>query len=162
MERRDILNYQSIQPVLVSYSEQVLKELLKSKNFSQSSNLKSLLGKEIQTKTSRNYFGKRYILKKYLFIQYWNIYRLKFYNLDSCNPENLNDVYRKGILRYSDLIWKEQLQRMGLLREAVGWRGYGQKNPLYEYQEDAYKLFKELNITLRQLVIFDLIRTTIL
>lgn len=87
---------------------------------------------------------------------------MKFYDNDSCKPENLDSIQRQRILTYFDLIWKEQLQRMGLLREAVGWRGYGQKNPLYEYQADAYRLFKELNITLRQLVIFDLIRTTVL
>ena len=109
-----------------------------------------------------NYSEEKNSLRKYLFIHYWNIHRLKFYEIDTCKSENLNSVLRELILTYSDLIWKEQLQRMGLLSEAVGWRGYDQKNPLYEYQADAYRLFKELNITLRQLVMFDLIRITVL
>ena len=41
-----------------------------------------------------------------------------------------------------DLIWREHLQEMTLLREAVSWRGYGQRNPLYEYKEDAYEVFQ--------------------
>ena len=51
---------------------------------------------------------------------------------------------------------------MTLLREAVGWRGYGQRNPLYEYKEESYFLFQELQITLRQLIIYDLSRSSIL
>ena len=31
---------------------------------------------------------------------------------------------------------------MSLLRDAVGWRSYGQRNPLFEYKEEAYELFQ--------------------
>jgi len=162
VERQKILRYKSIQPLLIAYSEQVLEKLLSLKSFSKSFKIESLFGKRINIRAIRNSLKRKNIIKKYLFIQYWNTYTLKFYDNDSCKPENLDSIQRQRILTYFDLIWKEQLQRMGLLREAVGWRGYGQKNPLYEYQADAYRLFKELNITLRQLVIFDLIRTTVL
>jgi preprotein translocase subunit SecA len=45
---------------------------------------------------------------------------------------------------------------MTLLREAVGWRGYGQRNPLYEYKQDAFTCLK-LEEVLRHLVIYDLL-----
>jgi preprotein translocase subunit SecA len=47
---------------------------------------------------------------------------------------------------------------MTLLREAVGWRGYGQRNPLYEYKQDAFYMFETREELLRHLVIYDLIK----
>ena len=61
-----------------------------------------------------------------------------------------------------DKIWREHLQKMTLLREAVGWRGYGQKNPLYEYKQEAFYLFENRKKILRHLVIYDLLRSSIL
>jgi preprotein translocase subunit SecA len=51
---------------------------------------------------------------------------------------------------------------MALLRDAVGWRSYGQRNPLFEYKDEAYELFKSRGLITRQLVIYDLIRSSIL
>ena len=72
------------------------------------------------------------------------------------------NVERSIILINIDRIWREHLQKMTLLREAVGWRRYGQKNPLYEYKREAFSLFEERKKTLRQLVIYDLLRSSIL
>jgi preprotein translocase subunit SecA len=49
---------------------------------------------------------------------------------------------------------------MTLLREAVGWRGYGQRNPLYEYKQDAFYMFETRKEVLRHLVIYDLLRSS--
>ena len=62
---------------------------------------------------------------------------------------------RTLILIYIDIDWKEHLQKMALLRDAVGWRSYGQRNPLFEYKDEAYELFKRV-VNTRQLVIYDL------
>lgn len=60
-----------------------------------------------------------------------------------------------------DILWREHLQDMTLLREAVRWRGYGQENPLYEYKKEAVNLFNDQSVTLRQLVIHNLLRSSI-
>jgi preprotein translocase subunit SecA len=74
--------------------------------------------------------------------------------------------YRKFRTKYylinTDRIWREHLQKMTLLREAVGWRGYGQRNPLYEYKQDAFYMFETREELLRHLVIYDLLRSSIL
>ena len=44
----------------------------------------------------------------------------------------------------------------------VGWRGYGQRNPLYEYKQDAFYMFETRKEVLRHLVIYDLLRSSIL
>jgi preprotein translocase subunit SecA len=51
---------------------------------------------------------------------------------------------------------------MTLLREAVGWRGYGQRNPLYEYKKDAFYLFETQKDVFRNVVIYQLLRSSIL
>ena len=97
-----------------------------------------------------------------MFSEFWLNYYSKELELESYESDLVEILERRYLLVHSDLIWKEHLQRMTLLREAVGWRGYGQRNPLYEYKEESYFLFQELQITLRQLIIYDLSRSSIL
>ena len=69
---------------------------------------------------------------------------------------------RSVILINTDRIWREHLQKMTLLREAVGWRVYGQRNPLYEYKQEAFSMFETREELLRHLIIYDLLRSSIL
>jgi len=43
-----------------------------------------------------------------------------------------------------DTLWRDHLLSMDQLKEGIGLRGYGQKNPLQEYQKEGYDLFEEL------------------
>jgi preprotein translocase SecA subunit len=43
-----------------------------------------------------------------------------------------------------DTLWRDHLLSMDHLKEGIGLRGYGQKNPLQEYQKEGYDLFEEL------------------
>lgn len=47
-------------------------------------------------------------------------------------------------LRTIDVLWVEHLNTMTELREGIGLRGYGQHDPLIEYKQQAYELFKKL------------------
>ena len=96
-------------------------------------------------------------LEKYLFTKFWLQYDLKQAEIETAEPGIVRDIERNIILRYIDSVWKEHLQKMALLREDVNWRSYGQRNPLFEYKDDAYILFLDLIKTIRQLVIFDLL-----
>ena len=51
---------------------------------------------------------------------------------------------------------------MTLLREAVGWRGYGQRNPLYEYKQEGFFMFETREAFLRELILHDIFRASIL
>ncbi|WP_179394351.1 preprotein translocase subunit SecA [Lacticaseibacillus absianus] len=48
------------------------------------------------------------------------------------------------ILRVVDSLWTDHIDVLDQLRQSVGLRGYGQMNPLVEYQEEAYRMFEEL------------------
>jgi len=47
-------------------------------------------------------------------------------------------------LRSIDTLWIEHLNAMDILREGIGLRGYGQRDPLVEYKAEAYNLFQRL------------------
>ncbi|WP_056951072.1 preprotein translocase subunit SecA [Lacticaseibacillus nasuensis] len=48
------------------------------------------------------------------------------------------------ILRVVDSLWTDHIDALDQLRQSVGLRGYGQMNPLVEYQEEAYRMFEEM------------------
>jgi len=48
------------------------------------------------------------------------------------------------MLQIIDTLWKEHLYAMDSLKEGIGLRGYGQKNPLTEYKQEAFDLFDAL------------------
>ena len=51
---------------------------------------------------------------------------------------------RYAVLSVLDHKWKEHLREMDDLKEGIGLRAYGQKDPLVEYKGEAFKLFVEL------------------
>ncbi|MDX9894970.1 MAG: preprotein translocase subunit SecA [Desulfofustis sp.] len=55
--------------------------------------------------------------------------------------ENQRQVERLILLQVVDSHWKEHLLSMDHLKEGIGLRGYGQKNPLNEYKKEAFNLF---------------------
>ena len=48
------------------------------------------------------------------------------------------------MLQTIDALWKDHLLNMDHLKEGVGLRGYGQKNPLQEYQKEGFEMFEEM------------------
>ena len=74
--------------------------------------------------------------------------------------ESLIEQHRTGlcvrlkdfILHQIDILWREHLQAMDALRESVGLRGYGQKDPLIEYKNEGYDMFLEMMTNMRQML----------
>ena len=66
------------------------------------------------------------------------------------NPE-LEIFLGQQILRIMDLLWMENLENLESLRETVNLRAYGQHEPLVEYRQESYRLFKEFQANFRNL-----------
>jgi preprotein translocase subunit SecA len=96
-------------------------------------------------------------LKLYLFNEFWLTYQSKITELSVYGDGIIENLERSIILTPIEFG-----KKMTLLREAVGWRGYGQRNPLYEYKQDAFYMFETREELLRHLVIYDLLRSSIL
>ena len=55
--------------------------------------------------------------------------------------EVMREVERRVVLSVLDRKWREHLYEMDYLREGIGLRGYGQRDPLIEYQREGYDMF---------------------
>ncbi len=58
--------------------------------------------------------------------------------------ETMRHIERVIYLQTIDTLWKEHLLAMDQLKEGIGLRGYGQRNPLHEYQKEGYEMFMDL------------------
>jgi preprotein translocase subunit SecA len=56
-------------------------------------------------------------------------------------PERLRQVERRIMLSVVDRVWREHLYEMDHLRDGIGLRAVGQRDPLVEYQKEAYEAF---------------------
>ena len=69
------------------------------------------------------------------------------------SPELLRQLERIIMLQTIDVLWKDHLLNMDHLKEGIGLRGYGQKNPLHEYQREGYELFQEMSDRIQEDVV---------
>src|SRR5205085_4646829 len=59
-------------------------------------------------------------------------------------PEIMRDAERMIMLNVIDNQWKDHLLSMDHLKEGIGLRGYGQKDPLIEYKKESFELFQDM------------------
>ena len=171
-ERQVILKSISTKQNIIGYGEQIIIDLLFELQSEKSSTLKvldlleNLFGETLSIQhfpNSKSLINEFTLseLKIYLFNEFWLTYQAKINELSVYGDGICDNLERSIILINVDRIWREHLQKMTLLREAVGWRGYGQRNPLYEYKQDAFYIFETRKEFLRHLVIYDLLRSSI-
>jgi preprotein translocase subunit SecA len=60
------------------------------------------------------------------------------------DPNTLRAVERLIVLNALDRLWQEHLYNMDQLRNGIGLRAYGQRDPLVEYKSEAYDMFDEM------------------
>jgi len=95
-------------------------------------------------------------LKVFLQEQLRNAYDIKESQIEASNPGMMREAERFFVLQQVDTLWREHLQAMDSLRESVGLRGYGQKDPLIEYKNEGYDMFLEMMINMRRNVIYSM------
>jgi preprotein translocase subunit SecA len=64
--------------------------------------------------------------------------------------EAFEDAERYTLLSIVDSKWRDHLYDMDYLREGIGWRGLGQRDPLVEYKREGYDLFLEMEQSLKE------------
>ncbi|MFO8238800.1 MAG: preprotein translocase subunit SecA, partial [Prochlorococcaceae cyanobacterium] len=95
-------------------------------------------------------------LKAFLQEQMRNAYDIKEGQIEAQRPGLMREAERFFILQQIDTLWREHLQAMDALRESVGLRGYGQKDPLIEYKNEGYDMFLEMMTQMRRNVIYSM------
>ncbi|WP_341885612.1 preprotein translocase subunit SecA [Synechococcus sp. UW140] len=95
-------------------------------------------------------------LKAFLHEQLRIAYDLKEVQIEELRGGLMREAERFFILQQIDTLWREHLQSMDALRESVGLRGYGQKDPLIEYKNEGYDMFLEMMTQMRRNVIYSM------
>jgi preprotein translocase subunit SecA len=76
-------------------------------------------------------------------------------------PDVIRYVEKSILLQTLDHLWREHLLMLEHLRQVVGLRGYGQRDPLNEYKSESFTLFEALIAKLREAVTAQLMRVEI-
>jgi len=76
-------------------------------------------------------------------------------------PDVMRYVEKSILLQTLDHLWREHLVMLDHLRQVIGLRGYGQRDPLNEYKAEAFALFEAMVAHLREAVTAQLMRVEI-
>jgi preprotein translocase subunit SecA len=93
-------------------------------------------------------------IKQFLREQLRIAYDIKEAEIEQVSPGLMRQAERFFILNRIDTLWREHLQSLDGLRESVGLRGYGQKDPLVEYKTEGFELFLDMMTNIRRDVIY--------
>ncbi|HEU5017940.1 MAG TPA: preprotein translocase subunit SecA [Pseudolabrys sp.] len=77
-------------------------------------------------------------------------------------PDVMRYVEKSILLQTLDALWREHIIMLEHLRQVIGLRGYGQRDPLNEYQAEAFALFETMIARLREVVTAQLMRVEIM
>src|ERR1700676_3914024 len=76
-------------------------------------------------------------------------------------PDVMRYVEKSILLQTLDHLWREHLLTLEHLRQVIGLRGYGQRDPLNEYKAESFNLFEAMGTSLREAVTAQLMRVEI-
>ncbi len=75
--------------------------------------------------------------------------------------ENMGGIERSFLLQVVDRCWKDHMYSLEMVRQSVGLRAYGQKNPLSEYRKEAFHLFEKFLQQVRERILQILLNISI-
>ncbi|MBI5603294.1 MAG: preprotein translocase subunit SecA [Deltaproteobacteria bacterium] len=94
-------------------------------------------------------------LKEQIRDQIWSTYLKK---IETIGPEVMDSLEQMVMLETIDVTWKDHLLSMDHLKEGIGLRGYGQRDPLREYQREGYEIFVDMIERIKEQTVANLYR----
>ncbi len=73
----------------------------------------------------------------------------------------MREIERAVMLRTFDSMWIDHLDAMQSLREGIGLRGYGQRNPLVEYKRESFRYFDELLLNINKQIAYTIYKVKV-
>ena len=118
------------------------QKLSKTKSNEFNNQLKTLLGKSIDDNEFENLINlKDQDFKEKINSKFLNSRDERIKILDK---EKAKEIEKRILLQCIDLNWKSHIQYLEQLRQVIGLRSYGQRDPLVEYKKEAFYLFENL------------------
>ena len=164
MFRKIFINFFILHPYLINYSTQKclnLPQYLKNpKSTDLINQLKPVLGKSFNEKEfekliqCQNQEFKESIKEKFI--------KKRKERIEFLGNEQAEEIEKRIFLQSIDLNWKLHIQYLEQLRQVIGLRSYGQRDPLIEYKKETFLLFENLLNKLKTDLITILINLTII
>ncbi|NET30492.1 MAG: preprotein translocase subunit SecA [Cyanothece sp. SIO1E1] len=166
-ERRRVLEGLDLKEQVIAYGEQTMDDIVDAyinpELPSEEWNLDKLVDKVKQFVYLLNDMEPEQLedlsvgeIKTFLHEQMRIAYDIKEAEVGKIQTDLMRQAERFFILQQIDTLWREHLQQMDALRESVGLRGYGQKDPLIEYKSEGYELFLDMMTDIRRNVVYSL------
>jgi preprotein translocase subunit SecA len=149
-QRKNAMNSQSI----FDYSDEFLKEIIddiiklkiqglsspKSNEFS--NRLKQIVGKSFNESELKSLISAKDSELKEKIINKFSESRNE--RIKILGEDHAKEIEKRIFLQSIDLNWKSHIQYLEQLRQVIGLRSYGQRDPLVEYKKEAFDLFSNL------------------
>jgi len=166
-QRLEILKNKEIKKMIFSFLNEINKNLESvHQNFNQNNDLKAF-SNEIKANYG-NVFDEKKIesfskMKEKEFIQNLidSFEEKRNERIKVLGKEQNNEIEKRIFLQIMDFLWRSHLQYLEQLRQVIGLRSYGQKDPLAEFRREAFQLFESLLFKIKVETIKFLINTNI-
>ncbi|PQQ12062.1 hypothetical protein Pyn_01532 [Prunus yedoensis var. nudiflora] len=168
-ERRRALESDNLQSLIIEYAELTMDDILEANIGSDASkeswDLEKLIKKlqqycyllnDLTPDLLRSKCSSYEDLQDYLRRRGREAYLQKRDIIERKAPGLTKDAERFLVLSNIDRLWKEHLQALKFVQQAVGLRGYAQRDPLIEYKLEGYNLFLEMMAQIRRNVIYSI------
>ncbi len=149
-QRLKILKNNNIEEILEDFLNEVLNNLEMTRNIYQKSNdkksylasMKNILGNVVG---DNELISMSSLNKDHFFEKIKNIYYSKKKDrIGIIGTKENSNLEKKIFLQIIDFTWRTHLQYLEQLRQVIGLRSYGQKDPLSEFKKEAFTLFEGL------------------
>ena len=144
IKNKDIYNYSDkfLNEIIKDLSDDKQKMLSSSKENNFDSKIKSTFGKSFDEREQKN-------LVQSEDTEFSNIINKKFKEkreerIKLLGENNAEEIEKRIFLQVIDNNWKSHIQYLEQLRQVIGLRSYGQRDPLVEYKKEAFDLFTGL------------------
>ncbi len=154
-QRKEVLSTKNIVDFVNKFLEDEINDVLKEKEKTLSLEKNKILRNKFETLLQNNnetYLNEIFSNKQ---DDIRKLVKEKFFEKRKQRASLISDdgnkeLEKKLFLQIIDLNWKNHIQYLEQLRQVIGLRSYGQRDPLVEYKKESYTLFENLLIKIRQ------------
>jgi len=154
-QRFEVLKTKEVKKMIFSFLDEINKNLvLAHQNFCKNNDLK-IFSNEIKASYG-NVFDEKNIeifskMKEKEFSQNLNssFEEKRNERIKVLGEQQNNEIEKRIFLQIMDFLWRSHLQYLEQLRQVIGLRSYGQKDPLAEFRREAFQLFESLLLKIK-------------
>ncbi len=149
-QRNNVINNKNINEILDDFLDEIIKDLIKTKSkyLSQpksnefTNQFNSVFGKSFNEAETENIINskdanfEKLINEKFL--------EKRNERIELLGKDEAEEIEKRIFLQVLDQNWKMHIQYLEQLRQVIGLRSFGQRDPLVEYKKEAFALFEDL------------------